>query len=576
MIRFPNPGSDPNNFIQIFKLTYNYLHTKNYFTLDDMTNILASENYITCRGFAGKRAIEQSKDPSKALQPLYNQCKMYSELFRSLGWIKSTYGKNLNFSFTFLGQHVATAVDAFPIFKECLLGINYPNKVIKNQSQNLRPFYCILKSLNDLNGILTRDEMIIAPMNIDDTDLNDYNNKINFIKKLRETKKYSEVKEALKSLCRDLKISTITLGNYTRFPIAMLSACGWIEKISIKDIYPDIGATKFLKLTTEGKELLLRMESSLDIRCSIHDKHDNKFLIFDDIQSVQKELIRISMFSMLKQSGFDISPLINLLKNDFELIQNYFNNNSILFSPYQTIESQVVDNALSDFLSNIKNDETNIYNFSESTNSPKIDYCNLNTILSFSTMENKNKICNTAEYELHKLYTNTNNINKVIDLFYENHSKDNQDIFYPLIGDLFNILGLTCKVSRKGENYQRFDALIIDDNHSIPIEIKSPKEELNISTKAIRQALENKIILLSRCNEQYKTDFETTSIALGFNLPNNRSDVLRLITDIKTTFNINISIIDFKTLTVLAVNSVFNNKTININDLAKAGGIINV
>ncbi|WP_252225477.1 hypothetical protein [Clostridium sp. ZBS2] len=576
MIRFPNPGTNPNNFIQIFKLTYNALHDRYFFTLDDMTEVLACESYITCRGFAGKRAIEQSNDSSKALQPLYNQCKMYSELFRSLGWIKSTSGKNLNFSFTFIGQHVATAIDAFPLFKECLLGINYPNNVIKNKSQNIRPFYCILKSLKDLNGILTRDEMILAPMSIDDTDVKDYNDKINYIKDLRQTKNYIEVKDALKLLSANLEISTVTLGNYTRFPIAMLSACGWIEKTSLKSIYSNIGATKFLKLTTEGEKILLSMEDSLDIRCSVHYTSNDKFLIFDNIQNTKKELIRTSIFSMLERSGFDISPLIDTLKYDFELVKSNFNNSSILFSPYQTIESKIVDEALSDFLSSVKNNVTGTYTITKPIDSVKIDYCNLNTILKFSNIESTNKISNIAEEELQKLYTDNEDIYKVVDLFCEKHSRDNQDVFYPLIGYLFNILGLTCRVSRQGENYQRFDALIIDNEFSIPIEIKSPGEETNISTKAVRQALENKIVLLSRNSEQYKTDYETISIALGFNLPNNRSDVLRLITDIKTTFDINISLIDFKTLTIMAVNSLFNNKTININALAKAGGIINV
>ena len=42
------------------------------------------------------------------------------------------------------------------------------------------------------------------------------------------------------------------------------------------------------------------------------------------------------------------------------------------------------------------------------------------------------------------------------------------------------------------------DAYVKVNSVDIPIEIKSPTEEEFLSTKAVRQALENKIILLSR------------------------------------------------------------------------------
>lgn len=575
LIRFPNPGSDPFNFIQIFKLTYNSLNAKFYFTLDDMTDVLASESYITCRGFAGKRAIEQSNDSSKALQPLYNQCKMYSELFRSLGWLKSTSEKNLNFSFTFLGQHVATAIDAFPLFKECLLGINYPNNVINNNSQNIRPFYCILKSIKDLDGVLTKAEMIISSMNIDDTNSQDYTKKITAIKLLRKSKDYNNVKDALNSLASELKISTTTLDNYTRFPIAMLTACGWVKKVKRNNIYQNMKNGYFLEITGAGKKILSDVENSIDIRYSTASTADtSKFLIFDNINCPKKELIRMSIFKMLERSCFDIAQLTDVLENDFKVVEDHFDNTKIVFSPYQTLDSTIVDDALSEFLLPVNNAVRNTTIINDPVQAYKPEYLSLNTLLEFSDSPLNKKLSNNAYTELTNLFTNNHNINVTANIFCENHSKDNQDVFYPLIGDLFNILGFECRVSRKGENYQRFDALIIDDTFSIPIEIKSPGEETNISTKAVRQALENKIILLSR--KQYETHYDTTSIALGFNLPNDRSDVLRLIIDIKTIFDINISLIDLKTLTIMASNSLFNNKTISIKDLAKSGGIINV
>lgn len=583
MIRFPNPGSNIENFFLIFKSTYEHFHDKYYFTLHDM-NVLAEQGLASSRGFAGARAVEQSnKSSTNALKPLFNQFKAYSELYRALGWLKSTNGKSLNYTFTFLGHHVATADNSLPIFKECLLGINYPNETIHNElldrtTKYIRPFHCILKAMKDLDGIITKDELILGPMNIDDTSINDYTTKINNIKNLRKTKEYSNVKSGLETLATDLNVQANTLGNYTRFPIAMLCSCGWAKKVSKKNIYLNMGATKFLELTEYGEETLSNLENSVDIRFSTHPQSNTcQFKTFNDVEEGLKEqLIRTSVFSMLQRSGFDISPVMDVLNSDFKIINEHFNNTSLLFSPYQTISSSIVDEALKNFLPTVN--KVNIENtLIEDCVSPiTIDYSNIITQLKFSNSQSTKQDTNNACLELTEIYCATNDINQTADIFCEKHSKDNQDTFYPLIGELFNILGFNCKVSPKGNNNLRFDALIIDDSFSIPIEIKSPGEELNISAKAVRQALENKIILLSRYTDLYPTTFETTSLALGFNLPNDRSDVIRLLTDIKHTYNINIALIDLKTLTIMALTALFKNQTISIEDLSNSGGFINV
>ena len=70
--------------------------------------------------------------------------------------------------------------------------------------------------------------------------------------------------------------------------------------------------------------------------------------------------------------------------------------------------------------------------------------------------------------------------------------------FYPLVTHLLQLLGFRSELSRPGVNYQRWDACVWLHSQAVPIEIKSPSEEEFLSTKAIRQALENKVVLLSR------------------------------------------------------------------------------
>ena len=97
---------------------------------------------------------------------------------------------------------------------------------------------------------------------------------------------------------------------------------------------------------------------------------------------------------------------------------------------------------------------------------------------------------------------------------------------------------------------------------SIPVEVKSPAEVLLFSLKAIRQALENKIMLLSR--KEYPTLSDTTSLAACYYLPNDRAETTNLINDIHTANVFNIGIVDFYTLLTIAVTNIYDEKTFDI------------
>ena len=119
--------------------------------------------------------------------------------------------------------------------------------------------------------------------------------------------------------------------------------------------------------------------------------------------------------------------------------------------------------------------------------------------------------------------------------------------FYEVIGDILEEIGFSkVSVTREGDTNNRMDAIIIDDKRSIPIEIKSHKEIEYINVKSVRQALENKIVLLSR--KFYSTEKDVTSLAIGYHYPNDRSGVYEAIDDIFETFNIKVGIISFSTL----------------------------
>jgi hypothetical protein len=174
--------------------------------------------------------------------------------------------------------------------------------------------------------------------------------------------------------------------------------------------------------------------------------------------------------------------------------------------------------------------------------------------------------------ELHQRFRG--DATKAASEFCDSVAGDAQRSFYPLVAELLSASGHPCTASRAGVNYQRFDALIEYPGETIPVEIKSPAEELHLSVKAVRQAAENKIVLLSR--RSYVVSPQSCSIAVGFLLPTDRSEVSGLISDIYEAFGIRVAVLDLATLAQIAIASICEGRSISPHALASSHGIIHV
>ena len=107
-----------------------------------------------------------------------------------------------------------------------------------------------------------------------------------------------------------------------------------------------------------------------------------------------------------------------------------------------------------------------------------------------------------------------------------------------------------------------------------PIEIKSPTEERVLSTKAVRQALENKVVSLARGG--LDTSVDTTTLVVGYQIPNERGEMSLLIDDVFQAFNISIGVIDLGTLVLLAIRAVTEDLTVQSEQLRTLRGFLNV
>lgn len=531
------------------------------FDLDDMAATIAKTKLMTAYGYAGDAALALSNTENDSLNSTKMNAKMYAEVFRLLGWVTSAGDNSYPLVFTYIGEHAALADDVLPLYEQCVLGINNPQEIMDvKYDEKVRFFKATLFSLQDLGGIMYKHELCLGPMSIDDLDKSQYNRMITYLKKLRGS--YGRYQDAYQALCDDLGVKPTLPDNSTRLPIAFMKTCGWVESQRTRKLYPP-KSLECLCLTQHGADLADSLREVKDLRMDEYYSYP---------EHTRNSLIRLGVYSMLLRAGYDTSPVQETMRQDQVVCADVLNGKELLFFPYQTLHRSVVDEALgihreiagtqthTDVLPDIKRTDANVNNI----------------CLTIST----NGAHSTSDVEVNSFVQQVLDAKSVgerkkdiIDKIFDDSITDTQTKFYPFVAMLFRVMGLDCQASRPGDNGARWDAIIVDSEESIPIEIKSPTEEQHLSLKAIRQALENKVILLSRGT--HPTLPETTSLAVGYYLPNDRAEVTNLMSDFKTAFGYNIGIIDLKTLLTIAVTIVYDEKTFDISELNRLEGFAN-
>lgn len=532
MIRFRNPISDMNVLIENFKMMYVDFSNMDYFELDNIAEFFAREQLASSSGYIGDEALKRSyliKDDSRKSMKM--QAKSYAELFRFLGWITSGE-KALNFNFTYLGVHVAVSGSgAKSLFEQCLLGVEYPNHIldVKFPDEN-KPFVNMLLFAEALGGKIHRDEILLGAMNLmDGYSEEERTSKIAYLMEIRKTKDIDVLNNEIQKLADINEMQVNSVRNLTRFVISSLEFTGWFEKKKLK-VYGK--SSPFLILTEKGKSVVKQINNSLSIKGDLINIEDEDAKVISDI----------ALLCMFRRANFDVDSELEKYNTTIKNICEKSDKSDILFSPYQYFSGSELKNVLPNYT--LKNgSEHRVL---------EVDTCvNILSMKTEALVEAKKSELSKNEQMnkmLAKRISNTNsNIQKAVDIFMEDIVTMKQTEFYPLVADLLGyVFNRHAFAPPAGNNNMRYDVMIPDDNYSIPVEVKSPTEEEMLSVKAIRQATENKVLLLAR--KPYKTSYEVSSFACGFKLPNDRSDVYKLIGEIFETYGINVAILDMNTL----------------------------
>ena len=553
MHRFPNPGSDIKNSIESLRFLMDNIEDSTFFDLFDMKELLVLNGFVSSSGSTGQQALQRSENIDRSRDQTYNQCKMYAEIYRALGWISSVE-KALDYHISLFGRHVLNSkIKTQKIFEHSLLGIENPNGIIKiDRNYRLRPFLAILKCARKLDGHISRDEMIYGPLFLrDDTDNAEVDAVCKTLLELRTQK--NELKKRLVKKYEERKketgrgFSKTTSENYTRFPIAAIQWVNWFTK-----------KKNSFYLTDYGLKALEIAESKIDLR-------------FDDIQNDQGliDVTKFAYYEFMLEFGYDLGEQESDYQQAKANIAPEVALNGTLFSPFSTIKNEKLAEIFK-FTIPTEKRETNIQ-LNDDDDKEADKYTDI--ITPFRLIENSASPENEYSNRLVNLLSEYSCVEttKIIKDEVRWYKKEE---FYPWISDVFSVLGIDCNIPQHGNNSIRWDAILLNDNKTdtVPIELKSPTEELHISTKAIRQALENKMVLQSR--KALANLAESSTLAIGFELPNKRSEVEALITAFHKTFGFNIAVLSTEHLIKLSIQCIQEGKQLEFNDFTGLRGII--
>ena len=558
------------NFVAVYKATFKRYRGQ-VVKLDDMVQATVEANLATSSGYMGKEAIARSTRKDRSRDPLYNQLKMYAELFRSLGWLRSTESSALNYTFTLLGEQVVAA-DRYwrSLLGETVLGIVYPSHAIELRGDHdTRPFAAILSTMLACNNGLSRDEMIVGPLSASSdrskADIADIAAKI---MELREEP--AAIKDALNELKKARGIQINTLRNYTRWPLAVLRDLGWTERD--REPYRRNNKTFDIhRLTELGKERAHGLKGAVDLRVDQ----------VDQLPSSQKRaLARHAHFSMMERTGFDVSSLAEQLQRDEETRREALRklrlpeDKPILFSPFQSL-------SIADLSEIFPQPEVapagrSMQEVIDGTNVGRGTRDHLFVAPTFvaGKTEAEGVDLTPLKAELRSLQNVHLSDDTAAQAFAHSRRENTQTQFYPLVTHLLQLIGFPSHCSRTGVNYQRWDAYVWLHGLAVPIEIKSPTEELFLSTKAIRQAIENKVILLARGGME--TQRELSTLIVGYKIPNERAEMSMLIDDVYAAFGFRIGVLDLHTLAYVAIRAVTELVSIDEKQLSHLKGFLDV
>jgi hypothetical protein len=145
-------------------------------------------------------------------------------------------------------------------------------------------------------------------------------------------------------------------------------------------------------------------------------------------------------------------------------------------------------------------------------------------------------------------------------------------VVYPVVATLLSLVGMPASASNMGDTSSRADVTIFWRGTTLPVEVKSFTEVEVINLKAVQQALENKLFA-SRQDQALKLS-PHSSLVVGFGYPSDRTQIIELVEDIESAFNIRIGLISIEKLIQLVILKHFGDGGFDGEQIANLKGVL--
>ena len=353
-LRFPNPGSDLRRLVQTFRIIAKSAEAAktDSFDLDFMTHAVVLQGQASSRGAVGHEALNRSREIDRSRDPLYNQLKMYSELFRMFGWLRPFQSRRLTFYVTVLGE--AVAADGMNdnrtrhLLEESLLSVVFPNPNTDNLGVlATRPFRWMMLLASELDGIISRNELIFGLIAVtDDQQPGAFEAVVRGIRDFRGN--HSKIRLVMNQVADRFGIQLNTLANYTRLPVAVLKDpfLAWGTKSRLR--MPNGEIHEYVTLSETGQRVAADLRKRVDIRdfdlqrANASLEQRAAFAELTHIAMMQRAGFDVTTFAQLEQRATDsAAPLINALGTP--------NATDVLYSPFQQAADDVIEYAIKEY-----------------------------------------------------------------------------------------------------------------------------------------------------------------------------------------------------------------------------------
>ena len=566
-LKIPNPTTD----VAIWDSKANDLAEFDGYAFNHkaMGNLFARKMRMGAKGRTGEQAIAasaQAPDASRDSVPMMS--KQDSNILRAIGMILPVQvdGRNLYMISPLLMQilSIEDRNERITQFWRYLIRayVNPSNHTPTKSSGKLKPNVTTMRMQIDLDGGCIPWEILIGPQCqlSDDRDKDEYESMIASIREVRKKKTRENLFETVTQYQKDMisgkfggnyavgkkklesgdgnkiKEARSDWNNWTRVSAQAGLNAGICEKGRASNLGYSFSDKQARMLTTEGRKFADRITSMRDVRAEDIEEWPEDIL---------HAMLRVVNDNLLMEWGIKIDKPrrildLQIIHNHDQVLHDELVEDKILHTPYSEHSVEVLVKA---GLLNISNlsvhpgcDET----APELTEAPTFDSKQLDEIPKLETFQSKPfPWPDLTEDEILEKYVNSDATE-----------------FGNAVGKCFQCLGMKWELGRSGDVTDRIDGKASFANgYFIPIELKSPTEDKHVNLKSVRQAAENAMLspqIAQDSGGKYKHSISTASLAVGWEIPPERSDLEDLIQRNRDYWGIRIKALSFIDLVRMA------------------------